>query len=170
MKRLIAAGLAACTLALGSYTPAASAQTKLKLILNWKYQGPQAWFFIAQDKGYFKAEGVDIELDQGEGSGAPVGKIASGAYNAGFGDINAIINLAATKPQDVWTGLRPATPDGLPLLGRLPGAPEVIASVGHGMLGSTTSIGSAKLVAAVVAGNQPAIDIAALSPARFTRG
>jgi len=76
----------------------------------------------------------------------------------------------ATKPQDVWTGLRPATPDGLPLLGRLPGAPEVIASVGHGMLGSTTSIGSAKLVAAVVSGNQPAVDIAALSPARFTRG
>ena len=45
------------------------------------------------------------ELDQGEGSGAPVGKIASGAYNAGFGDINAIINLAATKPQDAPVGV-----------------------------------------------------------------
>lgn len=78
----------------------AQSSPKVKMVLNWKYQGPQAWFFIAQDRGYFKAEGVDIELDQGEGSGAPVGKIASGAYNAGFGDINAIINLASSKPQD----------------------------------------------------------------------
>ena len=85
--------------------------------------------------------------------------------------VSSVLELdPATKPQAVWTGLRPATPDGLPLLGRLPGAPEVIASVGHGMLGSTTSIGSAKLVAAVVSGNQPGVDIAALSPARFTRG
>src|SRR6266851_1687707 len=94
---ILASGLIA-----GAMPLAAGAQSspKVKLFLNWKYQGPQAWFFIAQDKGYFKAEGVDIEFDQGEGSGAPVGKIASGAYNAGFGDINAIINLASTKPQD----------------------------------------------------------------------
>ena len=83
----------------------AQSSPRVKMVLNWKYQGPQAWFFIAQDKGYFKAEGVDIELDQGEGSGAPVGKIASGAYNAGFGDINAIINLAAIKPQDAPVGV-----------------------------------------------------------------
>jgi hypothetical protein len=37
--------------------PLAQAQTKIKMVLNWKYQGPQAWFFMAQDKGYFKAEG-----------------------------------------------------------------------------------------------------------------
>ena len=42
MKRLITASLAACVLALASHVPVASAQTKLKLILNWKYQGPQA--------------------------------------------------------------------------------------------------------------------------------
>ncbi len=77
---------------------AANAQTKVKLVLNWKYQGPQAWFFIAQDKGYFKAEGLDVEIDQGEGSSAPIAKVASGAYDAGFGDINALITLAASKP------------------------------------------------------------------------
>ena len=32
-------------------TPA-SAQTKLKLVLNWKYQGPQGMFFLAEDRGY----------------------------------------------------------------------------------------------------------------------
>lgn len=79
---------------------AAQAQTKIKMVLNWKYQGPQAWFFMAQDKGYFKAEGLDVEIDQGEGSSASITKVAAGAYQAGFGDINALINLAATRPAD----------------------------------------------------------------------
>ena len=100
MKRLFTA--LACTSALlfGAYTPPVAAQTKLKLILNWKYQGPQAWFFIAQDKGYFKAEGLEVEIDQGEGSAASIIKVASGAYNVGFGDINALIDLASKKPAE----------------------------------------------------------------------
>lgn len=84
--------------------------------------------------------------------------------------VGSVLELdPATAPNEVWTGLRPATPDGLPLLGRLPGAPEVIASVGHGMLGSTTSIGSAKAVAAVVRGEAAPFDMAPVSPARFSR-
>lgn len=72
--------------------------TTLKMILNWRYQGPQAWFFDAADKGYFKEEGIELVMDQGDGSGAAVGKVASGAYDVGFGDINALIQLAAQKP------------------------------------------------------------------------
>lgn len=86
--------------------PAASfAQTKIKMVLNWKYQGPQAWFFVAQDKGYFKAEGLDVEIDQGEGSSAPIAKVASGAYDAGFGDINALIDFAAKRPAEAPVGV-----------------------------------------------------------------
>ena len=39
-------------------------------------------------------------IDQGEGSGATVTRIMSGAYDAGFGDVNAIIQNASTRPQD----------------------------------------------------------------------
>ncbi len=78
----------------------ASAQTKIKMVLNWKYQGPQAWFFLAQDRGYFKSEGLDVEIDQGEGSSASVTKVAAGAYQAGFGDINALIDLSAKRPAE----------------------------------------------------------------------
>ena len=94
--------LAVAALALAAALPAAPAfaQTKIKMVLNWKYQGPQAWFFVAQDRGYFKAEGLDVEIDQGEGSGAPVTKIASGAYTAGFGDLNALIDFAAKRPAE----------------------------------------------------------------------
>lgn len=91
----LAAGVALCALPV-----AAQAQTKIRLVLNWKFQGPQAWFFVAQDKGYFKAEGLDVEIDQGEGSSASITKVAAGAYQAGFGDINAVIDLAAKRPAD----------------------------------------------------------------------
>ena len=39
-------------------------------------------------------------IDQGEGSGATVTRVMSGAYDAGFGDINAIIQNASTRPAD----------------------------------------------------------------------
>ena len=49
-------------------------------------------------KGYFAAEGLDVTIDQGEAA-ATVSRIMS-AYDAGFGDMNAIIQNAATKPDE----------------------------------------------------------------------
>ena len=40
-------------------------------------------FFLADDKGYFKAEGLEVTLDQGNGSGAAVPLVANGTYDAG---------------------------------------------------------------------------------------
>ncbi|GAA5236320.1 ABC transporter substrate-binding protein [Verticiella sediminum] len=85
-------------IAFGAVAPAVAA-TDIKMVLNWKYQGPQAWFFMAQDKGYFKDEGLNVTIDQGEGSAASVIKVASGAYDAGFGDVNALIDMAAKRPE-----------------------------------------------------------------------
>ena len=84
---------------------AAQADTRIKLVLNWKYEGPQGMFFLAQDRGYFKQEGLEITFDQGNGSGAAVPQVANGAYDAGFGDINALIELAAKKPEDAPVGV-----------------------------------------------------------------
>jgi len=80
--------------------PAGAQTTKLKMVLNWKYQGPQGMFFLADDRGYFKAEGLEVTLDQGNGSGAGVPLVANGTYDVAFGDINALIELAAKKPDD----------------------------------------------------------------------
>lgn len=80
---------------------AASAQeTTIKFTLGWKTQGSDAAFFYAKDKGYFKAEGLNVVIDQGEGSGATVTRIMSGAWDAGFGDVNAIIQNSSTRPAD----------------------------------------------------------------------
>jgi NitT/TauT family transport system substrate-binding protein len=78
----------------------AETQTKLKMVLNWKYQGPQGLFFLADDRGYLKAEGLEVTMDQGNGSGAAVPLVANGTYDIGFGDVNALIDLAAKKPDE----------------------------------------------------------------------
>jgi NitT/TauT family transport system substrate-binding protein len=88
-----------------SATAMARAETRIKFVLNWKYEGPQGMFFLAQDRGYFKQEGLDVSFDQGNGSGAAVPQVANGAYDMGFGDINALIELAAKKPDDAPVGV-----------------------------------------------------------------
>ena len=72
--------------------------TTVRFTLGWKTQGSDAAFFVARDKGYYKAEGLNVVIDQGEGSGATVTRIMGGAYDAGFGDVNAIIQNASLKP------------------------------------------------------------------------
>ena len=68
-----------------------------------------------------------------------------------------------------WCGLRPMTPDGTPVLGRAPGLPNLFLNTGHGTLGWTMAAGSGKVLADMVSGKQPEIDISDLGLSRYGR-
>ena len=67
---------------------------------------------------------------------------------------------------EFWTGLRPMTPDSVPVLGETK-YDNLILNSGHGTLGWTMSLGTSKYVADIVNGNQPDISTSGLSVARY---
>lgn len=71
------------------------------------------------------------------------------------------------RDQPVWRGLRPCSPDGLPYVGRLGRYANLSAATGHAMLGLSLGPITGKLMAEVLSGEKPSIDIAALSPDRY---
>jgi len=71
--------------------------------------------------------------------------------------------LAATR---VWTGFRPATPDNLPYIGKIPGFENVYAAAGHEGLGITTALGTAELLTDQIMGREPAIAPEPYQPSR----
>ncbi|MBB1489992.1 FAD-binding oxidoreductase [Paracoccus sp. MC1854] len=68
-----------------------------------------------------------------------------------------------------WMGFRPSLPDSLPAIGRARATPRVTYAFGHGHLGLTQSAGTARLVADLLTGRTPPIDLAGFSPQRFKR-
>jgi len=70
------------------------------------------------------------------------------------------------KECNFWCGLRPMTPDGTPIIGTTP-IKNLLLATGHGTLGWTMSAGTGRVIADMVAGRQPAIDVSALSMARY---
>lgn len=69
-------------------------------------------------------------------------------------------------PVEAWAGLRPATPDGLPLIGALPGLDDIYLATGHGMLGVTLAPATADLLAPLVLEGRAAPELTPFDPAR----
>jgi NitT/TauT family transport system substrate-binding protein len=80
----------------------AYAQTAVKFALDWRFEGPSAPYFVAIDRGYYKAEGLDVTIDTGPGSVAGIARVAAGTYPLGFFDINSLVRFRDQNPaQDV---------------------------------------------------------------------
>jgi D-amino-acid dehydrogenase len=68
---------------------------------------------------------------------------------------------------EIWRGLRPCTPDGLPFIGRPRKYDNIIVAAGHAMIGMSLSLITGKLVSQLAANEKPLIDLASLSIERF---
>ena len=89
-----ALGLIAGTLTAES----AQAQTSLKLSLDERLEGPAGLFLLPEDRGYYRNEGLDVTIEEGSSALEPITRVASGGYELGFADINALVRYRDRNP------------------------------------------------------------------------
>jgi D-amino-acid dehydrogenase len=77
--------------------------------------------------------------------------------------------MAAAAPEEIWSGLRPCTPDSLPFLGRAAPYDNLALACGHGYIGMGLAPVSGKLVAQVLTGETPDMELAPFRAGRFGR-
>lgn len=78
--------------------PAASGRAQprpFRVLLNSNVSGPQAFFFLARDRGYYRAAGLDATFTGGDGAAAIVPRIGVEGFDFGYGDLNALVPLVA---------------------------------------------------------------------------
>lgn len=98
-RRFLGAAVFTAFTALAAFAPA-SAQEAVKVSLNAPFDGSNAAFFLAEERGYYAAEGIKPSFDPSGGSGEAVTRIGSGTYDFGFGDINVLLEFNAKNPDN----------------------------------------------------------------------
>src|SRR6059058_3074204 len=96
MNRTLSLALAALIATAGS----ASAEEKFTFALNWFAVGDHAAYWVALEKGYYKAKGLDVTLENSKGSGDVIAKLDTGRADAGVDD-SAVVIAASTRGSTV---------------------------------------------------------------------
>ena len=82
----------------GLAAPAAAPRRRCASASTGAGRGRRRLFAVALDKGYFKAEGLDVTIDPAAGSREPISRVASGTYDMGFGDVNSLVRFRDENP------------------------------------------------------------------------
>jgi NitT/TauT family transport system substrate-binding protein len=94
------------TLAAGLPAPAsAQGKDKVVLLLNWYVYSEHAPFFLGKERGYFDQEGIDLDIQEGRGSGVTVQAVAAGTATFGYADVPTMIKAASKGAPVVAVGV-----------------------------------------------------------------
>ena len=85
------AWIAAAALSLAAGPAFGQARDKVVLLLNWYVYSEHAPFFLGVERGYFAQEGIDLDIQEGRGSGVTVQAVAAGTATFGYADIPTIV-------------------------------------------------------------------------------
>jgi len=108
MLKKLASLLAAFALAAVAFAPApalAQGKDKVVLLLNWYVYSEHAPFFLGKERGYFADEGVDLDIQEGRGSGVTVQAVAAGTATFGYADVPTMIKAASKGAPVVAVGV-----------------------------------------------------------------
>ena len=130
------------------------------------------WPIISAFHGHYIVAWPDSRVVVGatreSGSGFAAHTTAAGIHEVLGEALRVAPGLAEATIADIRVGLRPATPDNLPLLGPVPAVRNVYLAAGHGATGLQLGPYSGKLVADLMLGHAPETDIGAFATTRFT--
>lgn len=73
----------------------AQAKDKVVLMLNWYNYGEHAPFYLGLDRGFYRDEGIDLDIQEGRGSGATVQAVAAGSAQFGYADVGTMMKATA---------------------------------------------------------------------------
>jgi NitT/TauT family transport system substrate-binding protein len=93
IKRLTC--IAAALVALVALPAFAQGKEKVVLLLNWYVYSEHAPFFLGKERGYFDQEGIDLDVQEGRGSGVTVQAVAAGTATFGYADVATMIKAAS---------------------------------------------------------------------------
>ena len=103
VKRRIA--LAAAALALCAGPAFGQGKEKVVLLLNWYTYSEHAPFYLGKERGYFDQEGLDLDIQEGRGSGVTVQAVAAGTANFAYADVPTMMRAASKGAPVIAVGV-----------------------------------------------------------------
>jgi NitT/TauT family transport system substrate-binding protein len=103
LKRLTC--IATALLALAAPPAFGQGKEKVVLLLNWYVYSEHAPFFLGKERGYYDQEGIDLDIQEGRGSGVTVQAVAAGTAQFGYADVPTMIKAASKGAPVVAVGV-----------------------------------------------------------------
>jgi NitT/TauT family transport system substrate-binding protein len=98
MARVHISAISILAMTLAAVGPAQAQTKSVRVMMDWVVSSTHAPFFVAEEKGYFKNEGLAVTIDAGKGATNTAVAVAGGAYQMGYGDLPTMIRFNAQNP------------------------------------------------------------------------